>query len=151
MRKAQGMIIGLFLVSLLVPGCSITEWMQRLWMNPKYVGVRTISTKDLKAMMDESVTLMVINVLPKESYDDCRIKGSLNVPLAELEHASESWDKEQKIVVYCASYTCNASEEAYLLLKKKGFNRIWDYAAGMKEWRKNSYECVGPCTMDYLK
>lgn len=136
---------------LVTPGCGwITDWFGG-FMYDKYASVVKISVEELKEKMAKSLGLLVINVLSKDSYDDCRIKGSLNVPLKELDRAALQWNKEQEIVVYCASYECSASREAFLKLEKLGFKNISAYEGGVKEWKQKGYPVVGLCKADYLK
>ena len=48
----------------------------------------------------------LVNVLDPLYYEDCHIRGSINVPLDEIEKWAKNIDKDSHIVVYCASYVC---------------------------------------------
>ena len=78
--------------------------------------------------------LMLINVLPKDMYDDCHITGSINVPFERLSSFVQDLDKDQPIAVYCASYVCKSSGKAWQKLDSLGFTQIWAYEGGMAEW-----------------
>ena len=100
--------------------------------------------------------IVVINVLDKQYFDDCHIKGSINIPLNELEANIESLDKNKTYVVYCANSMCHASGEAANILKKCGFNNVYEYSGGAAEWyqlaqENPEFECEGPCESSYLK
>ncbi len=145
-------MFGMLVTTLLLtaPGCTwITDWFGGFM--GKYSSVKTITLKDLKKRIKTSYKLQVINVLSKDSYDDCHIKGSLNVPLKGLKSAAKKWSKDQEIVVYCASYQCPASKEAFLILENLGFTNILAYEGGMKEWKQKGNQVVGPCEAAYLK
>src|SRR5437773_1427644 len=72
--------------------------------------------------------LVIINVLNTPLYEDCHIKGSINVPFESLEsYISENIDKNAEIVLYCSNYMCAASGQACKLLKKCGFTNVWAY------------------------
>ena len=138
---------------LVLPGCTwLTEWFGGIKMkfNPNYRDVKVISVEKLQERMDDP-DVLVINVLSKETFDDCHISGSLNVPLKGLKAAAQQRKKEQEIVVYCASYTCPASKEAFLVLKELGFINIEAYEGGMKEWKQKELPHVGECKLEYLK
>jgi len=94
--------------------------------------------------------LLVINVLPENYYHDCRIKGSINVPADQLEEYAKGIDRETPIVVYCASYTCPASANAWKLLHKMGFKNVWAYEGGMNEWYHVGFALEGACMKDYI-
>ena len=116
----------------------------------KKLHIAEVTAEDLKRHMEAGGDLMVINVLDKKYFDDCHIKGSMSVPLDDLKSQAASWDKNKKIVVYCASYQCSASREAFKLLDEMGFTNIAAYEGGMKEWHEKGYPTQGACQMDYL-
>jgi rhodanese-related sulfurtransferase len=97
-----------------------------------------------------ATSAMVINVLDRKYAEDCRIKGSIAVPLNELEKFVESMPRETQIIVYCARYTCPLSREAYKKLQQLGFTNIKAYEGGMQEWLAKKLPHEGPCEMDYL-
>jgi rhodanese-related sulfurtransferase len=100
--------------------------------------------------------LILVNVLDKNLYTDCTIKGSINVPYEDvLQYALKHWDKElTHIVLFCANYKCTASGQAALDLKNRGFKHVWAYEGGTAEWfhlaksDPNSYPIAGKCSPD---
>jgi thiosulfate sulfurtransferase len=98
-----------------------------------------------------SKRLKVINVLNPEYYADAHIKGSMNVPNAELKDFAQYTAKETPIVVYCASYICPKSAQAWHTLHELGFENVQAYEGGMNEWFHAKFPTVGPCTSEYLK
>ncbi len=109
-----------------------------------------ISAQELKNKLNTIPDMILINVLNQETYVDCHITGSINIPLEQLLETIASWDKDKEIIVYCAHTNCNASDKAYELLKEMGFTHIYKYQGGMKEWLKKGYDSTGTCTMKYL-
>ncbi len=110
----------------------------------------TITADQLKNTMDSASNIMVINVLPQKYHDDCHIKGSTNVPLPELVERTNSWNRAQKIVFYCALESCDAGEKACILLHCMGFTNVIDYKGGIKEWYQLNYPTEGPALSEYL-
>jgi rhodanese-related sulfurtransferase len=98
-----------------------------------------------------SKNLKVINVLNPEYYADAHIKGSMNVPLEELKDFALSTAKDTPIVVYCASYMCPSSAQAWHTLHELGFEHVYAYEGGINEWYHAKLPVVGPCTMKFLK
>ena len=98
-----------------------------------------------------SKRLKVINALNPEYYADAHIKGSMNVPLSELKDFAQYMAKETPIVVYCASYICPISAQAWHTLHELGFENVRAYEGGMNEWYHAGLPTIGNCTMDYLK
>lgn len=127
--KINKNIIGIFLISIiLLVVC---------------YGFLTLSTK-------KEPSLEVINVLDKELYDDCHIKGSINIPFNMIEQYAKRLDKNTHVVLYCSNYMCTASGAAARMLKKMGFENVWAYEAGMAEWYQDKLPVEGNCKESYL-
>ena len=101
-------------------------------------------------------TLYVMNVLDQDSYNDCRIAGSINVPFEQVETFAKDLDRSTEMVVYCANYMCTSSMAAAQKLKEMGFENVWAYEGGTAEWyqmnqkAEGSYPVMGTCQASYL-
>lgn len=94
--------------------------------------------------------LIVVNVLDKEYYDDCHIKGSIHVPYEKVADFAATVDHEAELVFYCSNYMCTASGAAAQELMDLGFKHVWAYEAGMAEWYQAELPVDGPCKKPYL-
>lgn len=103
-----------------------------------------------KKQQPKKTGLVVVNVLDKELFDDCRIKGSINIPFESIEMCDTIIDKDAEIVCYCSNYFCSASGQSCKILKEKGFSRVFAYEAGTAEWFQQGYPVEGPCKSSYL-
>lgn len=93
----------------------------------------------------------VVNVLDKKEYDDCHIKGSINVPFEDLEdYAKKKFDKDDTIILYCSNYKCSASKEGVKILNDMGLKKVYAYEAGMADWYQKGYPVSGSCKGSYL-
>lgn len=95
--------------------------------------------------------LVVINVLDKELYEDCHIKGSINMPFESIGQCVDLVGKDAEIVVYCSNYMCATSEYASKKLQELGFRRVRIYEGGTAEWYQKGFPVEGPSTSSYLK
>jgi rhodanese-related sulfurtransferase len=111
--------------------------------------METITAKELMTELGKHC-MNIVNVLDAESFKDCHILDSVNIPLNDIEKNMKDWDRNAKIIVYCASVHCHASRRAYEILKKMYFKTIFAYEGGMKEWHELKYPCEGACKMPYL-
>jgi len=93
---------------------------------------------------------LVVNVLSSQLYDDCHIKGSINVPFEELDSFIEVLDKDSRVVFYCSNYMCTSSGYAAKRLQEKGFENVWAYEGGTAEWFQMGLPVEGPCKQAYL-
>jgi rhodanese-related sulfurtransferase len=96
--------------------------------------VKVITKDELKRMIDRHQAFQILNVLDPQKYDLGVIKGSIKIPLAELEARAGELDKAQDVVTYCADTSCDASKKAAKLLAGKGFT-VSAYEGGAKEWK----------------
>ena len=64
--------------------------------------VQRIDRDTVRRLSDRGAIL--IDVLPREDYEQEHLVGALNVPLAELASTLDGWDPDRPIIVYCADY-----------------------------------------------
>ena len=95
---------------------------------------RTISKQELERKLKGNEPVQVVNVLSPDYYRLGFIKGSVAIPLAELEKRHTELDKSKEVVTYCAGVDCSASGKAAQLLADKGYN-VSAYEGGIKEWK----------------
>jgi len=95
----------------------------------------------------EAPAFVMVNVLDKKYFDDCRIAGSINLSMEDIEqYALDNWDKQNtQVVTYCGNYKCLASGESAVMLNKLGFANVWAYEGGTAEWKQLGYPIDGPC------
>ncbi|MGE5197382.1 MAG: rhodanese-like domain-containing protein [Deltaproteobacteria bacterium] len=99
--------------------------------------VKQISRDELKDTMSRDEEFMLVDVLSKESYSNEHIKGAISIPLEELERkAPKLLKKSEKIVVYCASFTCQASTIAAEKLEAMGYKNVLDYKGGLRDYKE---------------
>ncbi len=94
---------------------------------------------------------LVVNVLSNFWYNDCHIKGSINVPFEELDSFIDTLDTDAHVVFYCSNYMCTSSGYAAKKLRKKGFKHAWAYEGGTAEWYQMGLPVEGACTQAYLQ
>ncbi len=106
--------------------------------------MKTLDATQLKNMLDHSEDFVLIDVLPAKSFDEKHIPGSHNVPHESKSFVDEvlslAGDKNRKIVVYCASRTCQASPTAAAKLEQAGFTNVFDFEDGIAGWERAGYE-----------
>lgn len=104
--------------------------------------MQAINRKDLEGMNEASKEdFVLVNVLSPEAFRKAHIRTSINLPHEDPEFTrlaeKVAGDKSRKIVVYCASFDCDASEKAARKLDEAGFKQVFDYEGGTKDWLEN--------------
>jgi rhodanese-related sulfurtransferase len=101
--------------------------------------MKPLTRDELKKMNDaQHEDFVLINVLSRESFNEQHIRTSINIPVSDENFAqkveSVAGGKDRKIVVYCASFECDASPKAAKKLEEAGFTQVYDYEGGTKDW-----------------
>ncbi len=106
--------------------------------------MKRISATDLHDRMTSENRPVLINALSEEAFTSKRIPGSINITEHNLECATNVIpDKDQYIVVYCASVDCDASPKLAEKLTEMGYNNVWDFEEGLAGWRSEGYRLTG--------
>jgi rhodanese-related sulfurtransferase/CBS domain-containing protein len=93
----------------------------------------TIDYDGLRRLLDEGAQL--VEVLPREEYEEEHLPGAINIPLKELDRDSAAQlDKQRPVIVYCWDQLCDMSPRAAALLDELGFERAYDYAASKVDY-----------------
>jgi rhodanese-related sulfurtransferase len=157
-RQQHRIISGFFLVLISIYSTIKT------YSSQEKGSITNISAEELKKILDNDDSIILINAMPPEVYKDCRIKahGSINAPFYQKKSEWKKWEKlllkkhpnakKEPVYVYCASYTCSASEKACNTLRIMGFMKIFKYKGGSREWleKYGKKYCIGKCEMEYL-
>jgi rhodanese-related sulfurtransferase/DNA-binding transcriptional ArsR family regulator len=85
----------------------------------------------LPRLADGTATLL--DVRPRDEYDQGHIPGALSVPLAELSERIASLPRSGEIVAYCRGPYCLMAHEASEILRRSGF-QARRLADGMPAW-----------------
>jgi rhodanese-related sulfurtransferase len=79
-------------------------------------------------------TVVLIDVRPREEFEQGHIEGAISVPLAELKRWARTAPKRKPIVAYCRGPYCVYALQAVEELQKRGL-RALRAEDGIAEWR----------------
>ncbi len=96
----------------------------------------TINRDELKQKMDRELPFILVEALSPEQYRTAHLPTAINVPADRVKELAPKLlpDRQQDIVVYCASSTCNAAENAARELRQMGYENVRRYAGGKQDW-----------------
>lgn len=77
----------------------------------------------------------LVNVLKPEAFAKERLPGSINIPQGREQDFEARFDKDKEIIVYCASFDCQASPSVARELAQRGFTAVQDYEGGIEDWK----------------
>jgi len=102
--------------------------------------MKVIDRDTLQRHLHKDTEFVLIEALPRESFEESHLPGAVNVPLGSDfdERVAELVpNKGTPVVVYCASAQCKASEKAAARFEELGYCEVYDYEAGKEDWIKN--------------
>ncbi|MFH1020545.1 MAG: rhodanese-like domain-containing protein [Pseudomonadota bacterium] len=115
------------------------------------VGYQTISTGELKNLLDSGERVITVDARNPEEYQEVHIKGAINIPEKQFAEQSDQLpnDKTARIIFYCNGVKCGKSKKAAQKAMEMGYQNVFVYAEGMPVWEENGMPIyAGP---DYEK
>ena len=94
-------------------------------------GITNISVQEAKDKFKDN-NVQFIDVRTPGEYKANHRKPFKNIPLSNLASKTDSLDKEKEVVVICQSGM--RSSKAAKMLKKYGFQKIYNVKGGMSAW-----------------
>lgn len=85
---------------------------------------------------------VLVDVREPYEYNDCRIPGSINIPVSVLAKRAAEVDAEKTVIVYCASG--RRSEKACNTLEKLGF-KAYSLNGGIRACYNTGRQLEGSC------
>jgi rhodanese-related sulfurtransferase len=102
---------------------------------------RTVDLQGLRGLLERGAQL--VEVLPREEYEELHLPGALNLPLKELDaQAAGQLDRDRPVVVYCWDALCDMSPRAATWLELLGFE-VYDYALSKVDWMAHGLPLEG--------
>jgi rhodanese-related sulfurtransferase len=102
---------------------------------------RTVDLQGLRGLLERGAQL--VEVLPREEYEELHLPGALNLPLKELDAQSAGQlDRDRPVVVYCWDALCDMSPRAATWLELLGFE-VYDYALSKVDWMAHGLPLEG--------
>jgi rhodanese-related sulfurtransferase len=101
--------------------------------------METIDRRSLQERIENNSNLKLVEVLAPKQYDDFHLPGAMNVPLeTDFEEGIQQAipDKTSKVVVYCWDEDCDASSKAGRKMEQLGYEHVYHYKAGKKDWKE---------------
>jgi rhodanese-related sulfurtransferase len=106
------------------------------------MSMSTIGLAEVKRLIAAGAQL--VEVLPREEYDELHLPGAISLPLKQLDtRSAQQLDPSNDVVVYCWDALCDMSPRAACRLATLGFTRVCDYAAGKVDWLAHALPIEG--------
>ncbi|MDQ0161372.1 rhodanese-like domain-containing protein [Aeribacillus alveayuensis] len=91
--------------------------------------MKTLSEEEFKAGYRKA---QLIDVREPNEFEGGHILGARNIPLSQLRHRYKEIRPDKPVYLYCQNSV--RSGRAAQLLKRKGYNDIYNLKGGFKKW-----------------
>ncbi|MBF0194508.1 MAG: rhodanese-like domain-containing protein [Magnetococcales bacterium] len=106
----------------------------------RILGVKKLTVHELVEKLGANPPIVLIDVRTKAEYDAGHAKGSRLIPLNELKGRVEEVKKmcpDSTVAVVCRSG--NRSLSGTVILKRAGFENVYNVSGGMIHWEGQGY------------
>lgn len=99
---------------------------------------RVISTAELKDLMDQKKSMVLIDARTPEEFKEAHIAGALNIPEKGIEQAAAQLpaDRNSLLVFYCNGIKCGKSTRVAKMVAPLGYTNIFIYSEGIPVWEE---------------
>lgn len=108
--------------------------------------MQAVDAQTVREILDKDNGWLLLDVLPEDHFEQRHIPGAENVPAKSPDFVSRVQDlaksKDSRIIVYCASTSCDLSPAAARELERSGFTNVMDFEGGIEEWNQEGYKLV---------
>ena len=95
----------------------------------------SISVQDVKEKMDKKQNIIILDVRWPDEVRAASIKGSMHIPLNQLEKRMGELPKDKEIIVHC--HHGSRSRFATILLLCNKFSTVKNMVGGINEWSRH--------------
>lgn len=137
-----------FVLLLMLTGCAVNPPVPQVSGGKIYP---TISTSELKSLMDKKTSFTLIDSRTKPEYAESHIIKAVNIPEKKLQESLTLLpaDKNTLLVIYCNGVKCGKSKRLAAQIEPMGYSNIRIYLEGIPVWEERNLPLVtGP---DYNK
>lgn len=102
--------------------------------------MRAITREELKEMIDRGDGVRLMDARAHDAFEAEHLPGAVSMPSDHIgPHALSGLSRSEKVVTYCSSFKCEASEIAARKLEKYGFEQVLRFEGGLKDWKEAGY------------
>lgn len=105
-----------------------------------------VDLKEAKRIFDEGLAVIMDARSPSD-FAEGHIPGAINIPYDQLpdylDTLAEEVPKEQRVMCYCWSPTCDFSDQLATELKFMGYKDVVVFTGGWEEWTAAGYPTLG--------
>ncbi len=99
----------------------------------KAQGVVNVDAAKVQQLVADPAGMRVVDVRTPSEFAAGHLKGAENAPVDQIQSLAAGWDRDQALLVYCA--TGARSADAVGQLTTMGFKTIYHFDQGLQAWQ----------------
>jgi phage shock protein E len=101
------------------------------------VGASNVTSGQARKLIAGKQGMLLLDVRTPEEYRQARLRGSLLIPLNELERRLREIPKGRPLLVYCAVGSRSVAAAGFLA--SKGYREVYNMSDGLVGWYNHGY------------
>jgi rhodanese-related sulfurtransferase len=98
---------------------------------------KNVPSTEAKKLVEQKKNLVLLDVRTPQEYSQARLKGSLLIPIGEIERRIGEVPKNRPILVVCA--VGSRSNLVAGFLAGKGYGEVYNLTDGLVGWYRNGF------------
>ena len=98
-------------------------------------GPVNLTSTEAKALLAKNGKTVLLDVRTPDEYRQAHLKGSLLIPLGELQGRTQEIPRDRPVLVYCAVGARSSAAASFL--SSKGYREVYNMSDGLVGWFKN--------------
>lgn len=100
-------------------------------------GYRNVTSADTRKIIEQKKNVYLLDVRTPGEYQQARLKGSVLIPINEIERRLNEVPRNRPVVVFCA--VGSRSNLVAGFLASKGYREVYNMQDGLMGWYRNGY------------
>ncbi|TSK04608.1 MAG: rhodanese-like domain-containing protein [Geobacter sp.] len=99
------------------------------------VGLANVTSKQAQTVMAKNKKMFLLDVRTPDEFRQAHLKGSVLIPLGELNRRVQEIPRDRPVLVYCAVGARSATAASFLA--SKGYRDVYNMTDGIVGWYQN--------------
>lgn len=100
-------------------------------------GYKNIASPEAKKLIEQKKNIVLLDVRTPGEYSQAHLKGSILIPINEIERRLQEVPKGRPVIVHCA--VGSRSNLVAGFLAGKGFSEVYNMQDGLMGWNRNGF------------
>jgi rhodanese-related sulfurtransferase len=99
---------------------------------------KNVSSTEAKKLVGQKSNLYLLDVRTPQEFSQAKMKGSVLIPINEIERRIGEVPKNRPILVFCAVGSRSSQVAGFLV--NKGYGEVYNMTDGLVGWYRNGFQ-----------